>query len=46
MSRLLHLEFLRNLSLNHIHRVEILVIIAIILFVLYIFYSLNLFKKQ
>jgi len=46
MFRLLNLGFLKNLSLNHIHRVEIIVIIAIVVFVLYIFYSLNLFKKQ
>jgi hypothetical protein len=38
--------FLKDFSLNHIHRVEILVILTIILFVLYIFHSLNLFKKQ
>lgn len=36
----------KQLSLNYIHRVEIIVIISIVLFVLYIFYSLNLFKKK
>ncbi len=43
---LLQFGFLKNFSLNYIHRVEILVILTIILFVLYIFYSLNLFKKE
>lgn len=44
--RMIKIPFLKNLTLNHVQRVEILVIITIILFVLYIFYSLNLFKKQ
>jgi len=42
----LKIGFLKNLSLNYIHRVELLVILTIVLFVLYIFYSLNLFKKH
>ncbi len=46
MGNLLNIEFLKNLPLNHIRRVELLVIVTVILFVLYIFYSLNLFKKQ
>ena len=40
------MEFFKNLSLNYVHRVELLVIFTIILFVLYIFHSLNLFKKN
>ncbi len=43
---ILRLNFFSNLSLNYIHKIEIVVIISIILFVLYIFYSLNLFKKH
>jgi len=44
--QMIKIPFLKNLTLNHVQRIEILVIITIILFVLYIFYSLNLFKKQ
>ena len=42
----LQFGFLKNLSLNYVHRVELLVIFTVVLFVLYIFYSLNLFKKN